>query len=85
MGVVNYFSTICKTKWHKSGTFLKLPKSQNSIIHWYRWRTSQDLNLEPADQKSDVVGKQGETTTNKNNTTSKFIELHCSHISQNMV
>jgi len=26
-----------------------------------------------------------ETATNKDNTISKFIELHCSHISQNMV
>jgi len=24
MGRGNYFSTICKTKWHKSGTFFKL-------------------------------------------------------------
>jgi len=30
------------------------------------------------------VGKQGEIATNKDNNISKFIELHCSHISQNM-
>ena len=45
IGDVNGLSAFFKTKWHKSGTFLKLPKKKNSIICCYKWRTRQDLNL----------------------------------------
>ena len=62
----------------------KLSKKQYSVIRWYRWRTRQDLNLLPTDYKSDVVGKQGETATNKDNNINKMIVLHYCHISQNV-
>ena len=42
-------------------------KVRLSAIRWYQWRTSRDTNPEPTDQKTDVLGKQGQTATNMDN------------------
>ena len=82
---VDSFSSIFKTKWHKSGTFLRLRKRQFSVIRWYSWRTSRDSNPEPTDQKTDVLGKQGQTATNKDNKINMIKGITYSGIFRNMV
>jgi len=34
IGEVNSLSAFFKTKWHNRGTFLKLPKSKDSVTLW---------------------------------------------------